>query len=353
MEKRIAIIGCGNIFSKHIEAIKIQEKKKRLRLVAICDPNKNLLNSIHLKNVKKYYSITNLIKSEKLDVISILTPSGFHYEHIKRCIGKVKFLIVEKPITLKISHAKQLISLSNKKNTKIFVVLQNRFNDPIIELKKAIDKKLFGKLFLATIRLRWSRGEKYYSQSEWRGTWQLDGGVIANQSSHFIDLFQWLFGMPAKVFSRIKQMQKIGKEVEDTSLAIFEYNQKNKLGMIEATNAIRPKNLEGSISIIGEKGTVVVGGISGEKVIEWTIKKNSKVKKLLKAKYKKKNGHIKFYEYIINNIIKNKKISLSIEEGLKSLKIVNSIYKSSKMNSTFSIDKIKDTYLGKKFKNED
>ncbi len=351
MIKKIAIIGCGKIFSKHLEAIRIQERKKKLKLVAVCDPNKKLLNKIKLNNIIKYNSISSLIKKEKLDIISILTPSGFHYYHALKCIGKVKYLIIEKPVTLKISHAKKLIKLSRIKKTKIFVVLQNRFNDPIIELKKAIDKKLFGKIFLATVRLRWSRGASYYSQSKWRGTWELDGGVIANQSSHFIDLFQWLFGMPDKVFARIKQMQSIKKEVEDTSLAIFEYKNKKKLGMIEATNAIRPKNLEGSISIIGQKGTVIVGGISGEKLIEWTLDKNLKVKRLMKIKNINKNGHIKFYEFIINSLSKNKKISLSIDEGLKSLKIVNSIYKSSKMNSTFSIEKIKDAFLGEKYKN--
>tara|TARA_B100001250_G_scaffold254617_1_gene219050 strand:+ start:637 stop:1701 length:1065 start_codon:yes stop_codon:yes gene_type:complete len=351
LKKRIAIIGCGKIFSKHYEAIKLQELRKNLSLVAICDPNINQLNKIKIHNIKKYTKIKDLIKNEKLDIVSILTPSGFHYKNAMECIGKVKSIIIEKPVTLKISHSKKLLRKSKRNKTDIYVVLQNRFNEPIIELKKAIDQNLFGKIFLATVRLRWSRGADYYSQAKWRGTWNLDGGVIANQSSHFIDLFQWLFGMPTKVFSRVKQMQKIKKEVEDTSLSIFEYKEKKKLGLIEATNAIRPKNLEGSISIIGEKGTVIVGGISGEKLVEWSIKKNSKVKKLLNLNTNKKNRHIKFYEYVSNNINnKKKKNYFSIEEGMKSLKIINSIYKSSTSKTTFKIEKIKDTFLGNKFK---
>ncbi len=348
MIKKIGIIGCGKIFKKHYEAIKIQEKKNRLKLVAVCDYNIKLLKKINIKNVKKYPNIRSLLNHEKLDIVSILTPSGFHYDHAKQCVGKVKSIIIEKPVTLKISHARKLINLSNKKLSKIYVVLQNRFNEPIVELKRAVDKKIFGKIFLATIRLRWSRGSSYYSQSRWRGTWKLDGGVVANQSSHFIDLFQWIFGMPKTVFSRIRQMQKINKEVEDTALAIFEYKEKKKLGMLEVTNAIRPKNLEGSISIIGEKGTVIVGGISGEKLIKWTIKKNKNVNKLLNHNKKKLNGHIKFYQEIINDIIKKNEISLDINEGMKSLKIINSVYKSSKMNSPILIDNIKDTFLGKK-----
>ena len=265
------------------------------------------------------------------------------------CIDKVKNIIIEKPITLKISEAEKIQKKVRLNKSKVFVVLQNRFNEPIVELKKAVNKKLFGKIFLCTVRLRWSRGKEYYSQSKWRGTWKLDGGVVSNQSSHFIDLFQWLFGMPKKVFSRIRQMQKINKEVEDTALAIFEYNEKKKLGLIEATNAIRPKNLEGSLSIIGEKGSVIVGGMTGENLIEWTIKKNQTVKKLLNLNSNKKNGHIKFYEYVINNINKNKKVNLiGVEEAMKSLKLINSIYKSSEKETSINIKKVKDSFLGTK-----
>lgn len=287
-----------------------------------------------------------MLNNENLDIISIITPSGFHYDNAIKCCGRVKTIIIEKPVTLKLSHAKKLASLSKKKGSNIFVVLQNRFNEPIKELKKALDQHLFGNIFLATVRLRWSRGKEYYSQSKWRGTWKLDGGVIANQASHFIDLYQWLFGMPDTVFSRIRQMHNINKEVEDTALSILEYKQSKKLGLIEATNAVRPKNLEGSFSIIGEKGSVIVGGMSGEKLVEWTIKKNSKVKKLLEIKNNHKpNGHINFYNYVIDNI-DDKKNFLNIDEGMKSLKIINSIYKSSTTKTSIMIEKVKSSILG-------
>ena len=198
--KKIAIIGCGKIFFKHLEAIKILEKKKKLNLVAVCDKNLVNLSKIKLNKVRKYSSVENLLSNEDIDIVSILTPSGFHYKNAIKCIGKIKTIIIEKPVTLRLSHAKKLLLESKKKNSKIFVVLQNRFNEPILELKKAIDNNLFGDIFLATIRLRWSRGKDYYALSDWRGTWKLDGGVIANQASHFIDLFQWIFGMPTKVF---------------------------------------------------------------------------------------------------------------------------------------------------------
>ena len=141
-------------------------------------------------------------------------------------------------------------------------------------------------------------------------------------------------------------MQRLNKEIEDTALAIFEYNQKNKLGLIEATNAVRPKNLEGSISIIGEKGSVIVGGFTGDRLIEWTIKKNSNISKLLnKKKNSKINGHIKFYDYVIRNINKKNNF-LDVSEGLKSIKIINAIYKSSMKSSSIDIEGIKDSFLG-------
>ena len=344
LKKKLAIIGCGKIFSKHYEAVKLLELKKKVSLVAVCDSNKKLKRNININKIRKYTNIADLFKNEKLDIVSILTPSGFHFQNAMECIGKVKNIIIEKPVTLKISDSEKLLKYAKKNKTNIFVVLQNRFNEPIIELKKAIDQNLFGKLFLITVRLRWCRGKEYYSQARWRGTWKQDGGVIANQSSHFIDLFQWLFGMPNKVFSKIRQMQNINREVEDTALAIFEYKNKKRLGLIEATNAIRPRNLEGSLSVIGENGTVIVGGMTGEKLVEWSIKKSLKIKKLLKLNLNKRNGHIKFYEYIINNL--NKKNTLKIDEAMKSLKIINSIYRSSRHQSSLEVKKIRDSFLG-------
>ena len=346
MKKKIAVVGCGKIFFKHYEAIKIQEKKGNLKLVAICDVNKKALNLINIKKINKYNKISDMLNKEAIDIVSILTPSGFHFNHAMPFAGKVNSVIIEKPLTLKLSDANKMIQYFKKKKTKLFVVLQNRFNESILTLKNAIDKNLLGDIFLVTVRLRWSRGLRYYSQSKWRGTWKLDGGVIANQSSHFIDLFQWLFGMPKNVFSRIRQMRKI-KEVEDTALAMFEYKKKNKLGLIEATNAIYPKNLEGSLSVIGKKGSVVVGGINGEKIINWTIKKNSRVKKILNKKKFTKNLHIKFYESVIK--VLNKKIKknfLSGDEGIKSLKIINSIYASSKKNNPINLKAVNKSFLG-------
>ena len=146
--KKIAVLGCGKVFAKHLKSINILEKKRKLKLVAICDKNKRLIESIKIKNVNKYLDVEEMLRRERIDIISILTPSGFHYKHAIQFAGKVKYVILEKPITLKISDAKKLIQIFKRKKTKIFVVLQNRFNEPIVELKKAIDNNLFGDIFL-------------------------------------------------------------------------------------------------------------------------------------------------------------------------------------------------------------
>ena len=348
LRKRLAVIGCGKIFRKHLESIKILEKKRKLKLVAICDQNKNLINSIKIQKVKKYLNSNEMLSKEKIDIISILTPSGLHYHHAIQFAGKVKCVILEKPIALKISDAKKLIRTFKKKKTKLFIVLQNRFNEPVVELKKAIETGMFGDILLITARLRWSRDADYYLQAKWRGTWKLDGGVVANQSAHFIDLIQWLFGMPDSVFSRIRQKQKIKKKVEDTAVSIFEYKNKKKLALLEATNAIRPKNLEGSISVVGKNGTVVVGGMSADKLISWTLKKNKIINKLLKVNHKSSiSSHTKFYQYVVDHF--NKKNNFfDGKEALKSLILINSIYRSSQEKTSFKINNVKNSFLGNK-----
>ena len=349
MIKKIALIGCGKIFTKHYEAIKILEKKKKLKLVAVCDENIKKINKFKIKHLNKYSKISDLLKNEKVDIITILTPSGMHFKNAMQVAGKVSSVIIEKPVALKLTDAQKMINIFKIKKTKIFVVLQNRFNKPIVKLKEAIDSKKLGNIFMVTVRLRWSRDLKYYSQAKWRGTWKSDGGVVANQSAHFLDLLQWFFGMPENIFSRIRQIHKV-KEVEDTAVAILEYKEKKKIGLIEMTNAIRPKNLEGSISVLGTKGSVVVGGMSANKLVSWKVnnisqkKEENILKDLNSPDY---TSHYKFYDYVVKTLNKkSNKNFLNGEEGIKSLKLINSIYASSKSKNILEIKKVKDTFLG-------
>ena len=353
MTKKIALIGCGKIALKHIEAIKYYQKKKKLKLVAICENNLKKLDELKIPLINKYTKIGEMLKKEQIDIISILTPSGLHYQHFMQCKNYVKTIVIEKPIALKTSDAKKMMIISKNKNINLFVVLQNRFNPVINFLKKNVENGKLGKIFLTTIRLRWSRGLNYYKQAKWRGTWKYDGGVIANQCAHHIDLLQWISGMPSTVQSQMINVHK-GKKVEDTALAILTYNQSNKLGMIEATTATRPKDIEGSISVLGTKGSIVLSGFTSSKIetcnYENMSNKDKKIIKINKESIKNvyNEGHKKFYKYVIDSIKKKSDVNfLDGKEALKSLKIINGIYKSSRKNKKVRINKNFDSFLGK------
>ena len=352
MIKKLAIVGCGKIAMKHINAIKFHEKNKKLKLVAVCDNNIKKLKQIKIPYLRKYQNISKMLRHEELDIISILTPSGLHFKHFMQSVGRVKTIIIEKPMALKVSDGIKMVNACKKTKTNMFVVLQHRFNPLIKFLKKTITSGKLGKIFLTTIRLRWSRGAKYYNQAKWRGTWKYDGGVIANQCAHHIDLLQWISDMPTSVIAKTIKVHK-GKKVEDTALVILDYKKKNKLALIEATSATRPKDIEGSISVLGTKGSVVLGGYTASKIITWDLKNISaadknKIKKIVKATSNIfRDGHKQFYKHVIDSL-KNKtnKHFLEGKEGLKSLKIINAIYKSSKKSNRIFLKQNLNTHLG-------
>ncbi len=333
--KNIVVIGCGKVSLKHFKAISYLEKKKKIKLVAVCDPDKKKLNSLHLhQSVNKYTSINKLVKKEYFDIAAILTPSGHHYKNFLQCVNFAKIIIVEKPIALKVSDAEKMISICNKKKTKLHVVLQNRLNPAIVFAQDIIKKNKIGKIFLTTVRLRWSRDNKYFKLAKWRGTWKYDGGVIANQCSHHIDLLQWISGMPISVIAKTIKAHNTKNKVEDTAISIIKYKDPKKLGLIEATIATRPNDLEGSLSILGTKGSIVLDGFNASKIKTLKCsniskdqeKQLSKTMKLINSS--KVNGHINFYKNILKDNERRKKI-FNNYEGLPSLKIVNAIYKSS------------------------
>jgi len=333
--KKIAVIGCGKVSLKHFKAISYLERRKKIKLVAICDSDIKKMNSLNLsKSVKKYNSISKLIKKENFDIVSILTPSGHHYKNVIQCVGNAKTIIIEKPIALRVSNAKKMFLIFKKKKVNLYVVLQNRFNPAVLFAREIIKKKKIGKIFLTTVRLRWSRNEKYFNLAKWRGTWRYDGGVIANQCSHHIDLLQWISGMPKSVIAKTINAHDIKIKVEDTAVSILKYKDKNKLGLIEATVATRPCDLEGSISILGKNGSIVLDGFNASKINTFKLNNISKVqekkflKKINKINSLKVNGHLNFYSNIISHNKLKEKI-LSKYEGISSLKIINAIYKSS------------------------
>ncbi|HRQ70112.1 MAG TPA: Gfo/Idh/MocA family oxidoreductase, partial [bacterium] len=266
--------------------------------------------------------------------VTILTPSGMHAEHVIDIANKFKkHIVCEKPMAFKLEDADQMIKTCDINGVKLFIVKQNRFNLPVQILRKKIKEGGFGKIVMGTVRVRWCRTQEYYDSDPWRGTWALDGGVIANQASHHIDLLEWMLGEPVSVMAMNgTYLSKI--EVDDTCAAIIRFKS-GAIGIVEATTATRPKDLEGSLSILGEKGSCVIGGFSVNRMEEWNFENESKeTRDEILQKYSENPpsvygfGHIRYLESVIDSIQNGTHALVDGLEGRKSLELINAIYES-------------------------
>jgi predicted dehydrogenase len=338
----IGIIGCGRIIPKHIEAISYNSKKYKINLVSVCDKDidKALFYAKKI-GINAYSNMHLMLKQENLDLIVILTESGNHIKHILELAKYKKIFIVEKPLSLNFKDCIKLKKICKKYNSKIFVVKQNRFNQAIIKLKEYVNKNKLGKLFLGSVKVRWCRKQDYYNLSSWRGTYLLDGGVIGNQASHHIDMLLWMMGEVKSVYA---QGINAGVKIESFDTVIVNIKFKNgSLGVIEATVATRPKDLEGSISILGTKGTVVVGGFAMNKINEWSFDNpKNNIKNINKYNTKPKNvygfGHKAFYSYVLKCLKKDKrKYFIYPENAFEVVKVISAIIKSAKSSKEINL----------------
>ena len=328
---KFALIGCGRIASKHIDAI--EANKEEARLVAVCDIDESRARKVGEKLKLPYYTnYIDMIKNEDINVVSILTPSGTHAKIAIDVARLGKDLVVEKPMALRLEDADNMIKVCDEKSIKLFVVKQNRFNKAIQKLKEAIDKGRFGKMVLGTVRIRWTRRQDYYDMDPWRGKWEMDGGVFANQGSHHIDLLEWLLGDVESVMCKTAT-QLVNAETEDTGVAILRFRN-GALGIIEVTTATRPRDLEGSISILGEKGSVIVGGFAVNQITTWEFEEKEPEDNEIIDKFKELPpnvygfGHIEFIKDVIKSIKENKLGLIHGLEGRKSIELINALYES-------------------------
>lgn len=328
---KFALIGCGRIANKHSEVINSIEQAE---LVAVCDVIEEKAKKLGEKyNVPYYLNYAKMLESEDVDVVNILTQSGLHAEHTIDIAKKYKkHIVCEKPMALKLDDADNMIRTCDENNVRLFVVKQNRYNLPVQKLREAIDDNKFGKLVMGTVRVRWARHQHYYDMDEWRGTWKMDGGCLTNQASHHIDLLEWMLGQPIRV-SAMTTTRLADIEVEDTGVVTIEF-ENGALGIIEATTAARPTNIEGSLSILGENGTVEIGGIAVNEMKLWKFVDGEKEEKEVLEKYKENPanvygfGHKRYLEHVIDCIINNKSALVDGLEGRKSLELINAIYES-------------------------
>jgi UDP-N-acetyl-2-amino-2-deoxyglucuronate dehydrogenase len=264
---RIALLGCGRISANHVDAI---GRVDGLELAAVCDIVEARAKATGEKaGVPWFTSYEKMLAEAKCEAVAIATPSGLHPAHGILAAKAGKHVISEKPMAISLASADALVQACDDAGVHLFVVKQNRLNATVQLVKKAIDKGRFGRLFLANTTVHWSRPQEYYDQAPWRGTWEFDGGAFMNQASHYVDLMQWLVGPVESVIAKTATLaRKI--EAEDSGAAVLKFRN-GALGVIEVTMLTYPKNLEGSFTLIGEKGTVKIGGTAVNKIEHWAF----------------------------------------------------------------------------------
>ena len=329
-----ALVGCGRIAQRYSD-IFASDSLPKGRLIAVCDRDMGRADKLASRHkVKAYSDFRKMmeIHSKEIDVVCVLTESGYHATHSVELANFGKHLIVEKPMALTLEDADKMIAACDRAGIKLFIVKQNRYNLPVRKLREALDAGRFGKLVMGTTRVRWCRPQAYYDQDKWRGTWALDGGVFANQASHHIDLLQWLLGRPASVFAQGRAaLAKI--ETEDTGAAIITF-ENGAIGVAEATTATRPADLEGSISLLGEKGSVEIGGFAANRIKTWKFEQPAPGDQEIVEKFHENPpnvygfGHIAYLNHVVDAVMDSTPSLVDGLEGRKSLELVTAIYES-------------------------
>jgi UDP-N-acetyl-2-amino-2-deoxyglucuronate dehydrogenase len=328
---RFALIGCGAIAHKHVCAL---NRIPNAKVVGVYDKDSDVANAFsHQYSIPCFPDAESMIMKTDPMVLNILTPSGYHCRDILSFIKFKKHFVVEKPLALSLSETDHTLNRCNELGLKVFVVKQNRFNPPIRELKRALDQNRFGKLVLGTVRVRWSRDQAYYDQRPWRGTRELDGGVFANQASHHIDLLVWMMGdVDNVVATTATRLMDI--ETEDTGGALIEFKS-GALGIIEITTATRPKDLEGSISILGEKGSVEVGGFFVNKLKTWNFDAPHPMDDDIWENHstvpdERAWNHTEFFKDVVNSLVQGTSGLIEGHEARKAVELIDAIYQSAK-----------------------
>ena len=329
---RFALVGCGRIAKRHSELLGFNEINGA-KLVSVCDNVIDKANKIATQfKVPSYQDMDEMMQSESIDVVVVLTPSGLHAEHVINLSKYGKHIMVEKPMALTVEDTENMIYACDVNNIKLFIIKQNRFNVPVVKLREALDAGRFGKLTLGTVRVRWARHQAYYDQDPWRGTWAMDGGVLTNQASHHVDMLEWMMGDVESVFAKMTTALA-DVETEDTAIVTLKFKN-GALGIIEATTATRPTNLEGSISILGEHGTVVVGGVAVNEMQTWVFEDEQEGDSSILEEFSVNPpnvygfGHQAYYEHVVDCIVNGSANLVDGLQGRKSIELISAIYES-------------------------
>jgi len=336
---KIGLIGCGRISKNHFDAV---SQIPEAEFVAVCDLVEEKMQAVAenygIKNL--YNNYQDMLENEKLDLVSICTPSGLHPQ-MGIDVAKHKInVLTEKPMATNIESADALIRACDQNKVKLFVVKQNRLNATMQLLKRAIDKGRFGRIYLAESNVFWQRPQSYYDAEKWRGTWEFDGGAFMNQASHYVDALYWLLGNVDSVMAYTATMAR-RIEAEDTGCAILHFRN-GIIATINVTMLTYPKNFEGSITIIGEKGTVKIGGVAVNKIEKWEFEDYDDDDRIAQdANYQPPNvygfGHNPYYRNVIDVLLGKDVPSTDGRDGRKSVEIIQAIYRSAKTGKRVSL----------------
>jgi UDP-N-acetyl-2-amino-2-deoxyglucuronate dehydrogenase len=262
---RVSLVGCGRISRNHVEAI---SRIEGLELVAASDQSEERAKALaDPLGIRWFTSYEKMLSDVPSDIVAICTPSGLHPSQGVLAAQTGRHVVTEKPMAISLKGADELVHACDKAKVHLFVVKQNRLNEPVKVLKQAVEQGRFGRMYMASCTVFWARPQEYYEQAGWRGTWEFDGGAFMNQASHYVDLIQWLMGPVESVMAKTATLaRKI--ETEDTGVAILRFRS-GALGVIEVTMLTYPRNMEGSITLLGERGTAKIGGTAVNKVEHW------------------------------------------------------------------------------------
>ena len=335
---KYVLIGCGRISVNHIKAA----LNNHLEIAAVCDivPEhmKQLLQKYDLENeeqIKRYTDYKELIAETKPELVSIATESGKHAEIALYCISHHIHVIIEKPMAMSMQDADAIIQKAEENGVKVCACHQNRFNIAVQKMRQALEQGRFGKLSHGSIHVRWNRNQEYYTQASWRGTWQQDGGALMNQCIHGIDLLRWMMGDEIEeVYGVTRQQFHHYLEAEDVGMAVVKFRN-SAIATIEGTTNVYPCNLEETLYLFGEKGTVKLGGKSTNNIDVWEFadetdsdKENKGLEEAASNVYG--NGHTSLFADMIEAIQKNRKPYVDGYAGRRALELVLAIYKSQK-----------------------
>lgn len=329
---KVGVVGCGRIASNHFKAIEAHEDD--LSLTAVCDTDPGALQrAVEQHRVAGYSSLTEMLARADMDAVVLCTPSGLHPLQAIEAAHAGRHVVTEKPMATRWRDGLQMVRECDQAGVHLFVVKQNRRNATLQLLKRAVDNGRFGRIFMATINVFWARPQSYYDSAKWRGTWEFDGGALMNQASHYVDLVDWLIGPVESVQAYVATLAR-NIQVEDTATVGIRWRS-GALGSINVTMLAYPKNLEGSVTIIGEKGVARVGGVAVNEIQHWQFADQHPDDENVKgASYETTSvygfGHPRYYENVVQVLRGQAEPETDGREGLRSLELLIASYLSAR-----------------------